>query len=88
MTTENNPEPSADDKPEGKTSPALKKEKSVGKFLFRGLTYLTFFIFFLVMSGGLVLEFFFPAERFRLFAEDQVSQQLKLPLKIQKIGFW
>jgi hypothetical protein len=87
MTIENNPEPSADDKPEEKTSPALKKEKSVGKFLFRGLTYLSFLIFFLIMSVGLVLEFFFPAERFRLLAEDQISQQLKLPLTIKKISF-
>jgi hypothetical protein len=59
----------------------------IGKILFRALIYSVFFIFLLIASAGLVLEYYFPAEEARVLAEGQLTKILKLPLKIQKIGF-
>ena len=70
--------------------PTAKKGNWVGKIskvLIRALLYSVFFIFLIVAAAGIVLEYYFPAEEARLFAEGQISRQLKLPLKIQKIDF-
>lgn len=67
--------------------PAPKKRKSFLGILLRGLIYSIFFVFLLIVSAGLVLEYYFPAEKVRVMAEDHLSKKLKLPLKIQKIGF-
>lgn len=84
--TEKNKEPSSEEQPE-ETPPAPKKKQSVGGILFRVITYSVFFIFLLVASAGLVLEYYFPAEEARKIAEDQLTEKLQLPLKIQKLGF-
>ena len=71
-------------------SPAAEKSTSVGgvrRILFRGLIYLVLFFLLLIVSAGIVLEYFFPAEEVRAIAERTLSKKLKLPLKIQKIGF-
>jgi len=68
-------------------SPAPKKRKSVGRILFRGLTYALVFFFLLIASAGIVLEYFFPAEEVRAIAERTLSKKLQLPLRIQKISF-
>jgi hypothetical protein len=81
-------QPSADDKPEALSIP--KKRSWIGtiwKILIRTLVYSVFFIFLLIAAAVIVLEYYFPAEEARLFAESQVTKHLKLPLKIQKIGF-
>ncbi len=83
MTEENNPE----EQPAGEIPPSAKKRKSAGRTLVRALAYSIFFIFLLIVSAGLVLEYFFPAEKVRLIVEDKLSKQLKLPFKVQKIGF-
>jgi hypothetical protein len=59
----------------------------IGKILFRTLIYSVLFIFLLIASAGLVLEYYFPAEEARVFAEGHLTKTLKLPLKIQKIDF-
>ena len=81
-----NKEPSPENQPE-ETPPTLKKKKSVGRILFRGLMYSVFFIFLLIASAGLVLEYYFPAEEARKIAEGQLTKKLQLPLRIQKLGF-
>jgi len=46
-------------------SPAAEKSTSVGgvrRILFRGLIYLVLFFLLLIVSAGIVLEYFFPAE--------------------------
>ena len=71
-------------------SPAAEKSTSVGgvrRILFRGLIYSVLFFLLLIVSAGIVLEYFFPAEEVRAIAERTLSKKLKLPLKIQKIGF-
>jgi hypothetical protein len=78
--------PSSED-PSEEISPIQKKRKSVGRILFRGLMYSIFFIFLLIASAGLVLEYYFPADKVREFVEGQVTQKLQLPLSIQKLGF-
>ncbi len=78
--------PSSEDQPE-EISPTSKKRKSVGRIIFRGLLYSIFFIFLLIASAGLVLEYYFPADEFREIVEGQVTQKLQLPLSIQKLGF-
>ena len=68
-------------------SPAAEKSTSVGgvrRILFRGLIYLVLFFLLLIVSAGIVLEYFFPAEEVRAIAERTLSKKLKLPLKIQK----
>jgi hypothetical protein len=70
--------------------PPLKKRNwigKIGKFLLRTLIYSVLFVFLIIASIGIVLEYYFPAEEARLFAEGQLTKQLKLPLKIQKIDF-
>ena len=67
--------------------PAEKKKRSVGKILFRGMMYIVFFVFILIAAAGIVLEYYFPAEEARKIAERQVTKILKLPFKIQKLGF-
>ena len=42
--------------------PASEKSKSIGRILFRGLIYSVLFFFLLIVSAGIVLEYFFPAE--------------------------
>jgi hypothetical protein len=67
-----------------------KKRSLIGgirKILFRTLIYSVLFIFLLITSAGLVLEYYFPAEEARLFAEGHLTKTLKLPLKIQKLDF-
>jgi hypothetical protein len=59
----------------------------IGKVLFRALIYSVLFIFLLIASAGLVLEYYFPAEEARVFAEGHLTKTLKLPLKIQKLDF-
>lgn len=78
--------PSSEDQPE-EISPTSKKRKSARRILFRGLMYSIFFIFLLIASVGLVLEYYFPADRVKEFVEGQVTQKLQLPLNIQKLGF-
>ena len=41
--------------------PASEKSKSIGRILFRGLIYSVLFFFLLIVSAGIVLEYFFPA---------------------------
>jgi hypothetical protein len=68
----------------------LRKGKLIGRIgraLFRTLIYSVFFIFLLIASAGLLLEYYFPAEKARVIAEGQLTQILKLPLRIQKLGF-
>ena len=70
-------------------SPAAEKSTSVGgvrRILFRGLIYSVLFFLLLIVSAGIVLEYFFPAEEVRAIAERTLSKKLKLPLKIQKAG--
>ena len=55
--------------------------------LFRGLIYSIIFFFLIIVYAVIVLEYFFPAEEVRAIAERTLSKKLKLPLKIQKIGF-
>jgi hypothetical protein len=77
-----------DDNPEA--PPSLKKRNWIGKirkFLLRTLIYSVLFVFLIIASIGIVLEYYFPAEEARLFAEGQLTKQLKLPLKIQKLDF-
>ena len=62
--------PSSEDQPE-EIPPIQKKRKSVGRILFRGLMVSVFFIFLLIASVGLVLEYFFPADEVREFVEGQ-----------------
>ena len=78
--------PSSEDQPE-ESSPIPKKRKSVGRILFRGLMVSIFFIFLLIASAGLVLEYYFPADEVREIVEGQVTQKIQLPLSIQKLGF-
>ena len=86
MKKENNQEERPDDNEE--TSPILKKSKpGIGRILFRGLIYSLLFFFLLIVSAGIVLEYFFPAEEVRAIAEAKLSKKLKLPLSIQKISF-
>ena len=51
------------------------------------MIYSVLFFFLLIVSAGIVLEYFFPAEEVRAIAEAQLSKKLKLPFRIQKIGF-
>ncbi|MZH03337.1 MAG: hypothetical protein F3745_08085, partial [Nitrospinae bacterium] len=81
-----NKEPSSEDTQEEVNS-TPKKRKSVGKILFRGLMYSIFFVFFLIVSAGYILEYYFPADEVREIVESQATQKLQLPLKIQKLGF-
>ena len=86
MKKENNQEERPDDNEE--TSPILKKSKpGIVRILFRGLIYSLLFFFLLIVSAGIVLEYFFPAEEVRAIAEAKLSKKLKLPLSIQKISF-
>jgi len=86
MKKENNQEERPDDNEE--TSPILKKSKpGIVRILFRGLIYSLLFFFLLIVSAGIVLEYFFPAEEVRAIAEAKLSIKLKLPLSIQKISF-
>ncbi len=78
--------PSSADQPE-EIPPTPKKRKSVGRILFRGLMYSIFFIFLLIATAGLVLEYFFPADEVKEIVEGQVTQKLQLPLSIQNLGF-
>ena len=68
---ENNQEERPDDNEE--TSPILKKSKpGIGRILFRGLIYSLLFFFLLIVSVGIVLEYFFPAEEVRAIAEAKL----------------
>jgi hypothetical protein len=78
--------PSSED-PSEEIPSTSKKRKSVGRILFRGLMYSVFFIFFFIASAGLILEYYFPADEVREIVEEQVTQKLQLPLRIQKLGF-
>ena len=83
-------QPTPDVNPEEETSATSGKRTligRIGKALFRTLIYSVFFIFLLIASAGLVLEYYFPAEEARVIAEGQLTKILKLPLRIQKIGF-
>jgi len=62
----------------------IKKRSSA---LFRGMIYFFFFICFLIVGAGVVLEYFFPAEKVRVLAEIEGTKQLNLPLSIKKIQF-
>ena len=73
MKKENNQEERPDDNEE--TSPILKKSKpGIGRILFRGLIYSLLFFFLLIVSAGIVLEYFFPAEEVRAIAEAKLSK--------------
>jgi len=73
MKKENNQEERPDDNEE--TSPILKKSKpGIGRILFRGLIYSLLFFFLLIVSTGIVLEYFFPAEEVRAIAEAKLSK--------------
>jgi hypothetical protein len=79
---------SSEENPEGITTP--KKNNWVGmitRVFLRTLIYSVVVIFLAIAAVGIVLEYYFPAEEARLLVEGQVTKQLKLPLKIQKIGF-
>ena len=85
---ENNKEdntPASDISPVEEPPPSPKKSKSLEKLLFRGLIYLLVFTILLLTATGIILEHYFPAEQVRAFAEGQISKNLKLPLKIQKL---
>lgn len=74
MKKENNQEERPDDNEE--TSPILKKSKpGIGRILFRGLIYSLLFFFLLIVSAGIVLEYFFPAEEVRAIAEAKLSKK-------------
>lgn len=77
----------AENSQEEKPRPTAKKRKSASRILFRGLVYSLFFFLLLIASAGIVLEYFFPAEKVRAIAEDKLSKKLNLPLKIQKVSF-
>jgi hypothetical protein len=64
-----------------------EKTKKRLSALFRGLIYFFFFIFLLIAGAGVVLEYFFPAEKVRVLAEKEGTKQLNLPLSIKKIKF-
>lgn len=71
--------------PENKPVPQKTKKRSLPSALFRGLVYSVLFIFLLMIGAGVVLEFYFPAEKLRVLAEEEGSKQLQLPLSIKKI---
>ncbi len=64
-----------------------EKTKKRSSALFRGIVYFLFFICFLIVGAGVVLEYFFPAEEVRVLAEKEGTKQLNLPLSIKKIKF-
>jgi hypothetical protein len=70
---------------ENEASP--KKTKKRSSALFRGMIYFFFFICFLIVGAGVVLEYFFPAEKVRVLAEKEGTKQLNLPLSIKEIKF-
>ena len=70
---------------ENEASP--KKTKKRSSALFRGMIYFFFSIFLLIVGAGVVLEYFFSAEKLRALAEKKGTKQLNLPLSIKKIKF-
>ncbi|MFT4578101.1 MAG: hypothetical protein ACI8PD_000032 [Nitrospinales bacterium] len=72
---------------DGENEAPPEKIKKRSSALFRGMTYFFFFIFLLIVGAGVVLEYFFPAEKVRELAEKEGTKQLNLPLSIEKIKF-
>ena len=83
---QNNEEEKTFSNPE-EAPPTPKKIKSVGGILFRGFIYSVFFVLLLIASASLLLDYYFPAEKVRVIAEDQLSKKLRLPLRIQKLDY-
>lgn len=65
-------------------TPVIKKSSLASKLL-KSSVYFSLFLFLLIAGTGVVLEYYFPAEEVRVFAEKEGTKQLKLPLSIQKI---
>jgi hypothetical protein len=79
---------SSDSNPEVPPSPKKRTWLGrIGKFLWRTLVYSVIFVVLIIASAGIVLEYYFPAEEARLLAEGQLTKHLKLPFKVEKIGF-
>ncbi|MEK9629025.1 MAG: hypothetical protein VW455_08385 [Nitrospinota bacterium] len=73
------------EEPEEESSPQKTKKRSLVSKLFRTLFYTFFFVTSAIVAMGVVLEYYFPAEQIRDFAEKEGSKQLQLPLSIKRI---
>ncbi len=77
--------------PEEKTpqepQPKKKKQRSWLKRLFNFIAYGFLFLILLLVVAGVVLTYYFPSERIRPIAEEQLTELLKIPVSIESLEF-
>lgn len=73
--------------PPVKESPTPFKKRSLFRRIFKFFIFFVFFLLVLIVAAGAALQYFFPGEAIKPFAERELSKTLKMPVKIGGIKF-